>query len=279
MDSGAIQQTHIKIARTSSTKDKAVLTIIAYTVEKPEALHVLKSRVTLPLTTFPDGGFVQLAIIAPHPLEQIARSRLRGQGVATDTASVDHMSLVELVSNPALFRQVAIGQMHLGKLRLYLLIDGPSHAIHVRGIAQTDPSPLDLVFLMTAMNQVVTGLTQRDEILRTIPSGLSRLNVMHIQDRVFGLAVAPLTAVAVPGQDVLAHIPEAQLGSLLVLLASDLRMADLLEIELCDLNGDLADGQELMTEADGLQMHLDFVLHRGSQPALSFKEYFLLGCG
>src|SRR5438874_576992 len=99
---------------------------------------------------------------------------------------------------------------------------------------------LNLALLVRAMEKVVTGLTQGDEVIRAITARLSRLDMMHIQDRVFGLAFTPLAAISITEQNILTHVPEAKLRPLLILNACNFRIFDLLEIKLRYLNGGFA---------------------------------------
>src|SRR5437660_11377454 len=69
-------------------------------------------------------------------------------------------------------------------------------------------------------------------------------------------------------QHILTHIPEAQLWALLVLDAFNLRVFDLLQIELCNLNRRSAHGEDSMDQPNGVQMRLDLVLYRRRKPAL-----------
>ena len=71
MNPGSIQEAQIKVARTASAKDKTDLPLIGNTIKQAKAVYVFKRSITLPLPTFPDGGFVQLPIVAPHPLDQV----------------------------------------------------------------------------------------------------------------------------------------------------------------------------------------------------------------
>src|SRR5437660_9282234 len=71
-------------------------------------------------------------------------------------------------------------------------------------------------------------------------------------------------------QHILTHIPEAQLWALLVLDAFNLRVFDLLQIELCNLNRRSAHGEDSMDQPNGFQMRLDLVLYRRGKPALWF---------
>src|SRR5256885_7067591 len=85
--------------------------------------------------------------------------------------------------------------MNLWKQCFSLVIDAPSDHTHLCCIPKSSGRALNLALLVRAMEKVVTGLTQGDEVIRAITARLSRLDMMHIQDRVFGLAFTPLAAI------------------------------------------------------------------------------------
>ena len=105
---------------------------------------------------------------------------------------------------------------------------------------------------------------------------------MDSENRVFRLALTPLTHMTISGKDIFPDIPETQLWTLLVVLALDLRGAYLLEIELCHFDRCPAHGQDLVHQTDRFQMGFDFVLHRGREPVrslLSIEETALAIAG
>ena len=51
MNRCAIQEAQIKVARTTSAKHKTDLALIAHTIKETEAMHILGSRIALPLAT------------------------------------------------------------------------------------------------------------------------------------------------------------------------------------------------------------------------------------
>ena len=70
------------------------------------------------------------------------------------------------------------------------------------------------------MESLVTGLAQRDEIVRRIASGPSALNVVNIEYRIFVLPAAVLANVSVSEQYVFPHVPKSELFALLVRLSA-----------------------------------------------------------
>ncbi len=91
---------------------------------------------------------------------------------------------------------------------------------------------------------------------------------MDIENGVFRLALTPLTYMTISGKDIFPDIPEAELWTLLVVLALDLRVAYLLDIELCHFKSCPAHGQDLVNQT-----------HRCSRLHLCFKEHHLLSRG
>ena len=70
-------------------------------------------------------------------------------------------------------RDVPIRQMFLLEQRFGLLIDAPPDDAHLRCITEGSTFALNRVFLVCSMNEVVTRLTQSDEVIRAIPTPLS----------------------------------------------------------------------------------------------------------
>ena len=67
------------------------------------------------------------------------------------------------------------------------LKERPTHDAHEGCCFERLPS-LDFEFDLPSMESLVTGLAQRDEIVRRIASGPSALNVVNIEYRIFGSA-------------------------------------------------------------------------------------------
>lgn len=58
MDSSAIKPPQIKVARASSSKDKADFSLIAHAIKEAKTMHIFGSDILLPLATFSDGGLM-----------------------------------------------------------------------------------------------------------------------------------------------------------------------------------------------------------------------------
>ncbi len=91
---------------------------------------------------------------------------------------------------------------------------------------------------------------------------------MDIEDLVFGRALTPLAAMPIAKKDIFPDIPEALLWPLLILSTLYLRVLDLLNVELCHLDGGATDWQDLVNQPDRFQMSINRVLHRRGKPAI-----------
>ena len=120
---------------------------------------------------------------------------------------------------------------------------------------------------MRSVNEIMAGLTERHQVIGAIPASLAGLDVMDIEHGVFRLALTILTHMTISGKDIFPDIPEAELWTLLVVLALDLRGAYFLEIELCHFDRCPARGHDLVHQTDRFQVGFHFVLHRGPEPA------------
>src|SRR3974377_558865 len=135
MDPGSIQETQIKVTRTAAAPDKTDLPSIGHAIKQTKAVYVLRRSVALPLPTFSDGGFMQLPIVAPHPLDQVPGAIRPCRRVATDAASIDQMGLLELAADAHLLGQIAVGQMDIRKQCLGLVVDVPADDAHLRRVS------------------------------------------------------------------------------------------------------------------------------------------------
>jgi hypothetical protein len=95
------------------------------------------------------------------------------------------MRLLQLVGNTRVLCDIAVGQMPLREQAFRLLIDAPPDDTHLGRISKSVALPGNLVFLVGAMDEIVTRLAERDQIIRTVSACFATFNVMHIQDHVF----------------------------------------------------------------------------------------------
>src|SRR2546421_11168415 len=91
---------------------------------------------------------------------------------------------------------------------------------------------------------------------------------MHIEDRIFGLAVTPLAEVSIPKKNIFACIPEVELRAFLVLLPFYLRILHLLDIKLCYLDSRATNRQDLVNQPDCFEMAIHLVVHGRCKPSL-----------
>lgn len=136
-------------------------------------MHIFGSRIALPHSSLPDGGFVQLAVVASYLLDQIPDAICRGFRVPADTARIDHMRFHKRVFNTDLFGEIPIGQMHILEECLRLFKDVPAHDAHVGCITKTLATPLELVLLMGAMNQIMACLAERQQVIRAVAASFT----------------------------------------------------------------------------------------------------------
>ena len=68
---------------------------------------------------------------------------------------------------------VAKGQMDIREGCFDLLVAAPPNNAHVRSIPKPVALSLDALFLMGTMDEIMTGLTKRDEIIWAIPTCLA----------------------------------------------------------------------------------------------------------
>ena len=204
---------------------------------------------------------MELAVISSHQLDEMPCPIGGSKRIATDAPSIHAVGLVQFVTDTSMLGDVAIGQMHIRKCCLGLFVDAPSNDTHLRSVMKPVALPLDFVLLVATMNEIMTRLTQGDEVGRRISTRLARLNMMHIQNLVPRFALAPLTDMIITEEHIFSRIPEAQLWPLLVLDTFNLRVLELLEIKLCHLNRGPADFQQRMCQANNLQMSVNLVLN------------------
>ena len=184
MNFGASQGSQVKIARTASPKDKADPSAKAHAIKEAKAMYHLGSRVALPLASFADGGFMQLPIIAPGQLDEVATLIRASQRVATDATRIDLMRLRKVLADAGVFGQITVGQVDLWEQPFRFLIDSPADDAHLGGVPQSIALRLDLVLLMGPVNESVTRFTEGHQIVWAIPAGLSGLNMVNIEKRV-----------------------------------------------------------------------------------------------
>lgn len=124
----------------------------------------------------------------------------------------------------------------------------------------------------------MTGSAQGNEIARAVSAGLSALNMVDMQNLVFGFPMAALTLVLVSEKNVLAHVVESFLLTILIVCA--LRPGGVLNvsfkplcIKLCSLNANLGDRQDGTRFLNQCDMCVELMFDRWCQPAFVFAMY------
>src|SRR5205807_3969453 len=101
------------------------------------------------------------------------------------------------MGDTCVFREIAIRQAHVWEECFRLIVDVPSNNTHLCSISKSSVFPLYFVLLVRSMKKIVACLAQGDEVIWPITACLSRLNMMHIQDKVFRLAFTLLTTMVI----------------------------------------------------------------------------------
>ena len=70
--------------------------------------------------------------------------------------------------------------MHLQEHRFCLVIDTPPDDAHLSRISHSLTLSWDLVFLVRAMNKIVTALAERDQVIWAIPTCFAGLDVVDV---------------------------------------------------------------------------------------------------
>ena len=84
------------------------------------------------------------------------------------------------MADARVFGEIAVGQVDMRKSCLRLVVDAPANDAHLRRVSKASAFSRNLVLLMGAVNEIVTGFAERDQIIRAVPAGLSGLDVMDV---------------------------------------------------------------------------------------------------
>ena len=84
------------------------------------------------------------------------------------------------------------------------------------------------------MITLMTSLAERDQVARSVASSLSALQVMDLQNRVFALAMTVLAFMSVAPEDILPHVPEVFLRTMLVVCPFRSRQTGLQGLDFTD---------------------------------------------
>ena len=72
---------------------------------------------------------------------------------------------------------------------------------------------------------------ERDEVVRRIAAGFPAFEVMDVENRILGLAVAMAALMTVTKENVLADVPKSELIPLLIVRPFDVRIFDSLNVK------------------------------------------------
>ena len=80
---------------------------------------------------------------------------------------------------------------------------------------------------------------ERDEVVRRITAGFPAFEVMDVENRILGLAVAMAALMTVTKENVLADVPKSELIPLLIVRPFDIRVLDSLNVKRRRFHDDL----------------------------------------
>ena len=101
-------------------------------------------------------------------------------------------------------------------------------------------------------------------------AGFSAFEMMDIQNRILGFPMAMTTLAAVTAENILSDVTEAELITLLVIRALNVRVLDILDVEGRGFHNDLCHRKAFPSIVHAGQMGVDLVFNTRSQPPLVF---------
>ena len=265
----SIEPTNIKITAASSSENKALLVAKSHFVKQPETLHLERGLLALANAAFADRQLVNLTIVLPDLLlPQVVRQTLSAQ-VACNAVSIGAVGFLNPVRDARVLRQIAVRVLNrFVRVNLLQTIEErPPHDSH-KGLCPHGSSALELQIDPASVICLVARLAERYEVVGGISACAPAFDVMHVQDRVSRLPSAVLTLVTITPKNILAHVPEAELFTLLILRALNVRVLYSLHIEARGFHRDLRYRKEPADILDKLQVRSYFVLDRRCKPAL-----------
>ena len=216
---------------------------------------------------------MNLAVVLSNlPLIEVKASSTRIQ-IPCDAVGIDAMRLGKSLCDARVFRQIAVGVLDQ-QVRMCLanaIKQRPTHDAH-EGFRLERLTALDLQLDLPSVISLVAGLAERDQIVGGVAAGLAAFEVMDIEDLVFRAASTVLTHMTVSEENVLTHVPKAELIALLIVRALDIRMLDLLNVEGRRLDHDLGDRQQSADRINARHVRLNAVFNGRCKPALVFRS-------
>lgn len=192
-----------------------------------------------PHTFLADGLHMDGAGVPAHELALADGLHPLSLHVASYAERVVAVPFVDAVADALLLREVAVGQADIGMQVPQPVIHRPADDVHEGGVTQGLRAPSQLEFDLALVQGRMACPAQRHEVVRGVPSGLPRLDVVDVQNRVLALSVAGLAFVAVTVQHILPGVPETVPGALLVLLSLYVGVLQKLSVDCYDRPGNL----------------------------------------
>ena len=244
------------------------MTVETHLVEQPKPLHLVGSLLPFPDAALEKGHLVNLPIVlAGLLLEEVLTQSLCFE-VAGNAEGVRMMGLFQSVPNARVLRQVAVGvpDFEFRTLCLQAIEERPPHNSHEGGVSE-GLSTLLLENDLSCVVRLMARLAKRDQVVRRVPTRFTAFEVVDVENRIFGFAVAVAAFMAVAEKDVFSDVPEAEPVALLVLRAFNVRVLDLLDVEGRRFHDDLRHRKNLPDSRYTRQVGVYFVLNARSELA------------
>lgn len=240
MDNRPVQLPQIEITAGTTAEHEAFLPSKHHLVKKMESVNGVRRLVQLASSAFEYFLLMDLAIMTPNLNLQKTIRQAFGFEIPSDTESICRVRLDYTVRDALILRDVAKRHVNILVQLLQPFVERPAHDAHEGCIAKSHTT-MDRLrqFHRAAMITSMTGLTKRDQVIWRIATYLSALNMMHIENLVFRLAMATLTLMTIAKEHILSYIPETKLIAFLIFFARNIRIFDLLDIEARRLDCDV----------------------------------------
>ena len=281
----------------ASPPDKALDTVVEHLVVETETADVLLCLISLPHTALQDGRLVQLTVVMSHRADGVKSVRLtdiwqvfcaKALRAVRDCQRVVGMALRQHQKIlPRSLGDVAPG-LHNGDRKLLPKPPQQRHAHDAHEGCVAGGAALALLDVRCHDNAlvelIVTGGTERHQIVRSVTAYPAALKMMHMEPHLFLLGrvrSAALAGIAVTPQNILAHVVVAVHLALLVVLALRNRLPfrnglEELQVELGGLHNHLADRQDGAGTPDGGHVLLNLDLHGGRKPAFVLAPHAIV---
>ena len=183
---------------------------------------------------------MNLTVVFAHLLLKEILLEPFGFQIAGNAVGVGTVRFCDSVGYAGVLRQIAVCVLN-GLIRmnqLQTVKERPSHDSH-KSFCAKGFSALDLQINLSLVIGLVTGLAEGDEVVRRVSAGTAALQVMDVEHRILGFAQAVPACMSVAPKHVFAHVPEAELFTLLITDTGYIRVLNGLQVETCrfDRNG------------------------------------------